>query len=256
MKRMLPGMSLVAAMLFVASSALAGGVNLAWNNCASEGGVANRTSTCLSNSGTNAVVGSFVPGTDQAACTGIEIVVDIIVGDGVSTIPAWWDMTPGTGCRAGSVVMNGTVNPANSVCNDWAGGAGAGGLAAYSGAYPAGGAIDPANLPAHRRIIGGIAVALANAADITTGSEYFAFNCLINNAKTVGTGSCAGCSTAACIVLNSINVATNDINIHEFLSGGAAGAGSDMATWQGAGPSCALVPTKNATWGQVKALYH
>jgi hypothetical protein len=29
-----------------------------------------------------------------------------------------------------------------------------------------------------------------------------------------------------------------------------------MATWQGAGPSCALVPTKNATWGQVKALYH
>ena len=28
----------------------------------------------------------------------------------------------------------------------------------------------------------------------------------IDNLKTVGTGSCAGCSTPACIVLNSIKV--------------------------------------------------
>ena len=58
--------SVLAAMLIACSSAAAGGVNLAWTNCGSEGGTANRSSACLVNTGSNALVGSFVLNTDQA----------------------------------------------------------------------------------------------------------------------------------------------------------------------------------------------
>jgi P pilus assembly chaperone PapD len=87
MKRSLLAMSVLSAMLIACSSAAAGGVNLAWTNCASEGGTTNRTSTCLVNTGSDALVGSFVLNTDQAGCTGIEIVVDIIVGEGSRRSP-------------------------------------------------------------------------------------------------------------------------------------------------------------------------
>jgi len=251
MKRMLLGMSVVAAMLFVASSALAGGVNLAWNNCPSEGGVQNRTSACAANNGSSGFTGSFQPNVDQAACTGIEIIIDLIAGDGTSTIPVWWD----TACRPGFITMNSLVNGNNTICNDWANGQGQGGLAAYAGPAYSGGAIAAVNLPAHRRVVGGIAVAPSAAADVFAANEYFAFNCLVSNAKTVGTGSCAGCATPVCIVLNSIHIVSGT-DPGQIMSGGAAAADSDKITWQGVGPSCALVPTKNATWGQVKALYH
>lgn len=249
MKRMLLGTSMVAAMLLVASSALAGGVNLAWNNCVSEGGVSNRVGACTANTGTNALVGSFVPNADITGVTGIEIVIDLITGDETSAIPAWWEVSGVGACRAGALVANGTVNAANTICNDWANGAAAGGLAAYNTA----GTIAPLNQPAHRRIVAGFAVAAAAAADLFAANEYFAFNALINNTKSVGTGLCAGCTTPVCIVLNSINVVPGTAT-SQFIGAGT-GAGSNFATWQGTGPNCALVPTKNATWGQVKSLY-
>jgi hypothetical protein len=248
MKRMILGMGVVAAMLFAASSALAGGLNLAWNNCVSEGGVQNRTSACALNTGSNTMTGSFVPTADLTGVTGIEVVLDMIAGDGTSPIPAWWDAFGAGACRTG-LTANAVVNGANTICNDWAAGAAAGGLAAYNSA----GTIAPANQPAHRRFIIAFAVP-APGADVFAVSEYFAFNLLVNNSKTVGTGACAGCTTPVCIVLNSINVVPGP-NAGQFISSGTS-ANSNIATWQGVGPSCTLVPTKNATWGQVKSLYH
>ena len=253
MKKMTLGMGVVAAMLFVASSALAGGVNLAWNNCASEGGLANRAGACVANTGTNALVGSFVPNADINGVTGIEIVIDLIAGNGTSPIPAWWEISSLTDCRGGAspaLSMNGTVNPANGICNDWAAGQSAGGLAAFDGS----GTIAAANQPAHRRIKGGFAVPGAAAQDLLASQEYFAFNALINNSKSVGASACAGCTTPVCIVLNSVNVVAGTVS-NDFIGAGTL-ANSNIATWQGVGPDCSLVPTKNATWGQVKALYH
>ena len=82
------------------------------------------------------------------------------------------------------------------------------------------------------------------------------------NAKTVGLGSCAGCLTPVCIVLNSVNVvAGTSANIK--LSGPTNGIDSNVATWQGGagvstllGQGCpAATPNRNTTWGQVKSLY-
>ena len=253
MKRMILGMSVVAAMLFAASAALAGGLNLAWTNCASEGGLPNRVGACTANTGSNILTGSFVPTADVAGVTGIEVVLDFIVGDGVSAIPPWWEVNGVGACRSGALGANSQANGNNTICNDWAGGQGLGGLAAYNAAGVApDGSVNPANASAHRRAIIGIAVAIP--VDLVATEEYFAFNAAITNVKSVGTGSCAGCTTPVCVVLNSINVVPGT-NAGQLIGNGTA-ANSNFATWQGVGPSCSLVPTKNATWGSVKALYH
>jgi len=85
-------------------------------------------------------------------------------------------------------------------------------------------------------------------------TEYFAFNANINNSKSVGTPSCAGCTTPACIVLNSINVVAGTIS--NQLLGAGTSAGSNFANYGAAGPDCLLVPVKNTTWSHVKTLYH
>lgn len=253
MKRSLLATSVLAAMLFARPSAAAGGVNLAWSNCASEGGTVNRTSACNSNTGFSTLTGSFVPDADIAGVTGIECVLYVIVGDGTSTIPPWWELDGLGDCRSGSLSANAAVSAANTVCIDWAGGTAVeGGLAAYTGG---GYHINPANQPAVRMMVLGFAVPPAGAADLVNTQEYFAFNIRIFNASTLGTPSCGGCTAPACIVLNSIRVATPESGVGQVLSSGTF-AGSNFATWQGVGPSCALVPTKKATWGGVKSLYH
>ena len=80
-------MSVLAATLLAASAALASGLNLAWDKCASDGGVSNRSAICDTNLGANTLVGSFVLAADEAGVTGLGVVVDLIVGDGTSTIP-------------------------------------------------------------------------------------------------------------------------------------------------------------------------
>ena len=83
MRRLHVLMGPVAAMLLAASSAFAGNLHLAWDNCASEGGVANKTSACTSNTGNAGVlVGSFQPNADIVGVTGIEIVLDYSVRPG------------------------------------------------------------------------------------------------------------------------------------------------------------------------------
>ncbi len=248
MNRLLLRTSMVAAMLMIAASAFAApGLNMAWSNCASEGGLPNRISACGGNLGqAGTLTGSFVLASPVAAVTGVEIIVDLITA--TSPFPAWWD-AGGGGCRAGSITMNATVNGGNSFCFDWANGGGNGGLAAYGNDE---GSVALVDQPAHRRILGGFAVGTGIA--LVANQEYFAFNVVINNALTTGAGSCAGCTVPACIVFNSINVVPG--TDPPTLVGNAASAGSNQATWQGgSGANCLAVPVKNATWGQVKALY-
>lgn len=251
MKRFVIGMSVVAAMLFAASSALAANVTLAWNGCLSDGGATNRTSTCAANTGTNTMVGTFQLDADFAGVTGIEVVIDLI---SAGTIPSWWEFFTAGTCRQASLTGNATISGAAVNCVDAFSGAAAGGVAAYqSSPSPSDWGISPANEPAHRRVKLGFAV--ASPADMLGNTDYFAFNLNVNNAKTVGTGACAGCSTPVCIVFNSCNVvAGTSSNIK--VSNGTGPVGNNAITWQGgAGADCQAVPTRNVTWGQVKSLY-
>ena len=241
MKRMITGVSLVAAMLLTASSAMAAGLNLAWTLCHTDGGANNKTLACANNlSAPGTIVGSFNTDTDILAATGIEFIVDLIAND--VTLPQWWL----TSCQA-RFSVNSTVGTATN-CFDWATGTAAGGLAAYTPNYQYG--VNTA------RIFGAFAVPPAGvdvvALPAATG-EYFAFNIVMNAAKTSGTGNCAGCLTPVCLVFNNLKMVKGTQD--GVILGTPETPGSNVITWQGAGANCAAVPTKNQTWSQVKALY-
>jgi len=243
MKRSILMVSVVAAMLLMASSVFAAGLNLRWTNCLGDAGTSNKTSACTSNLGTNAVVGSFVVANDIVGATGIEPIVDVVVND--TAPPAWWSAT----CRAGFMNANPTISPAAANCFEWASGV-AGGLGKFWETTPTGGNNYGPNTG---RAVMAFATATPTPVAAGPGNEYFAFNLTISNTKSTGTGSCAGCTTAACLVFNSVKIVAGT-STAAFIEGGNA-AGTNIATWQGTAANCAAVPTRNTSWGAVKSLY-
>ena len=247
---------LLCGMLLALTASLASaaqGVNLRWSSCFGDGGVQARTFACNSNLGTNQLVGSFELGADILQSSGQEIVIDL-ASSGSAPLPAWWQFKNVGTCRSSSLSMNVTISASAVNCFDWAVGAATGGLGAYN--------IGERG-PNTARIKIAIAVPASGLADLAAGTEYFSYNLLINNAKTVGTTACAGCQTGVCIVFNSIKCTTQIAANDRTISGPTNGTDSNFATWQGGGvpvvgqvSGCgAATPTRNATWGAVKSLY-
>ena len=236
-----------------ATVAAASGVGLRWNSCLGDAGAQNKNFACNTNSGTNTLVGTFQLTTGLNQVSGNEIIIDF--GSASATLPAWWQMKNAGTCRSTSLTMNSALSPAAVNCADWAQGLSAGGIGAYNIGLRG---------PNTSRVIAALAVAPDALQDLVTGQEYFSFNLNINNLKTVGTGACAGCNTAVCIVFNSINLTTPILQNNVFVTGPSNGTDADFCTWQGGAgvvvggtPGCgAATPTKNATWGAVKAMYH
>jgi hypothetical protein len=258
MMRRILGLSVVAAMLCVASSAFAAaGVSMRWTTCAGEGtGLANKTFACTSNTGSNVLVFSFELGADLAQVSGNELVVDFLSQS--ATMPLWWDFKNAGTCRTGSLAVNVAFDANNVVCVDWAQGLSGAGIGAWgSGTPQLDGTVPPALVSQHRRLTMALAVPPSGLQDLVAATEYFSCNVSINNLKTVNT-TCTGCLEPICVVFNSLRVTTPPVNgqpINDVIIGNASSAGSNIVTWQGTGPDCQLVPTKNKTWGQVKALY-
>ena len=236
----------------------ASGVNLRWTDCFGDLGAINRTSTCLTNAGNaGQLVGSFeMNAAGLTGATGVEIVVDVATAG--ATLPAWWQFKNAGTCRIAQMSVNPVIGASAVLCLDWSAGAGSGGLAAYN--IGSGG-------PNTARMIIGFAVPAAGAQNLLGGQEYFDANILIKNGATVGLGSCPGCEVPACIICNSVKVATPPIvgqpSRDVTLSGPTNGTDSNFALWQGGGgvivgtrQGCpAAVPTHNSTWSQVKTLY-
>ena len=233
--------------LTAAVASAQGGINLAWSRCYGEQvAVTNRTFACTTNSGTNLAVASFIPPADVAALNGNELVFDL--QSSTATLPAWWAFKNTGTCRLSSLTVNFTTNASDVVCVDEFAGAGAGGIGAYNIGY--------GGNPARARLTVAIAVPASAIAIVTAGTEYFAMNLAINNLKSTGTGSCAGCLTPVCLVFNSIKL-TQPVGLGDTTIGNPAGG--NFVTWQGGaigGGGCpAATPTHNTTWGAVKSLY-
>ena len=234
-----------------ATVAAASGVGLRWNNCLANSGTINQNFACNTNSGSQPnLVGSFALGGDLPSVSGNEVVIDLASAS--ATLPAWWSVKNAGSCR-GSLALTMNFIGGGGNCPNWAGGAASGGIGAYN---------VGARGPNTARIVAALAVPPDGLQDLAGGTEYFAFNVSITNAKTVN--SCAGCSTPVCIVFNSINITTPILANNILLSGPENATDGDFATWQGGAgvvvggtPGCgAATPTKNATWGAVKAMYH
>jgi hypothetical protein len=240
-------------------AAAATGVGLRWTTCIGDAGTPNKNFACTSNTGTNTLVGTFELGAaGLLATSGNEIIVDIAAAG--ATLPAWWGFKVAGTCRTASLSM-GTTNAAGVNCADWGQGQAAGGIGAYNIGQRG---------PNTARVVAAVAVAPDFLQDLLGGQEYFSFTININNAKTVGTGACAGCSTPVCIVFNSVNLTTPILANNIKISGPSNGTDADFATWQGGagvivapypggngGTGCPqATPTQNKTWGAVKSMYH
>jgi len=86
---------------------------------------------------------------------------------------------------------------------------------------------------------------------------YYAARIVISNQRTVGDPSCAGCTGAACLVLNAVRILRKpgapggDVLIETPGPGDA-----NRATWQGgAAVNCQAVPARPTTWGRIKGMY-
>jgi len=234
-----------------ASVAAAAGVGLRWTACLSDGGAINRAFACNSNNGSNTLIGTFETNAAGLLHTsGNEVVIDLASQS--TPLPAWWAFKNVGTCRSAALTMN-FVAPATAVnCADWAVGAAAGGIGAYNIGLRG---------PNTARVVAALAVAPDNLQDLVSGQEYFSFNLVISNVKTVN--GCAGCSDPVCIVFNSINLTTPVLANNIFLTGPSNGTDGNYCTWQGGGaPVVGAVtgapqatPTKNKTWSQVKSLY-
>ena len=234
---------LISAMLLAtATAASAGGLNLRWTACAGDAGVQNRAFACNTNLGSNVMVGSFILDNNILQVNGNELVVDLTTAS--ATLPDWWKFTAAGTCRQSSLSI---AAHDGTACPDMFTLQASMNIAAYQmGLHGTNSA----------RILCVNAVQTSLIVDLFAAQEYGIAKWTVQNAKTVGTGACAGCTTPACITFNSANI-TTEAGLSDTKLTTEASAGSNYITWQGGtGTNCpAATPTRNATWGSVKSLY-
>lgn len=222
-----------------ASLASADGINAAWNDC---GGASNVNFACTSNTGQNFVVLSYVidnAGTAPSVI-GYECVLDMQVS--AASKPCWWNFagTPPTG-RAAATNVNTAYTGAG--CFDF--------LSSLSGGpNVAGGWVDTGAARGRWVIFAANAASSFQSGDPGGAGEIFAGQVKIANTNSGGTG-CPGCTTKACLVFNNLKVAQEFDPEIEMQTAATA----NYVTWQAATGCPASTPTKNSTWGSVKALY-
>ena len=237
-----------ALMIFGASESIAatGGLNLYWDGC-SDGGLNNKVFACNTNSPTAFMMyASLILPHDMPLFAATTAVIDIRLSG--AAIPAWWQ-TLTNQCSANRITVSyDAVGFATNCLDIWQGALNLSVLQVQQGLT------GPSHGPNTLRLNSGAAVPagseLNNAAD---GSELVVCRVSISRAKTVGTGSCAGCDVGACIVLNECYAQQapgfGDYHI-------TTPAVSNFVTWQSGAPSCpAATPTQSRTWGAVKGLY-
>lgn len=243
MKRLACITALLVALGF--SSASASKLNLAWTNCYGDGGNTNQDFACETNTGSHTLVASFTPNMTSNTVNGNEILIDLQSAG--STLPAWWAFKNVGTCRLTSLSVAGTLPPTAVNCIDEFAGQATSGIASYNIGF---GGADRA------RLIIAEAVPVIALAHVDPSGEYFTIAIRIDNAKTVGSPSCAGCATPVCFVFNSMRLAAGGGANDEYIG---TSPGANFATWQGGaigkGGCPAATPARNTTWGAVKSLY-
>lgn len=252
-KRLLSYVSLIA---LSAGPAWAAGINLGWDDC--PGGATYslaKTFACDTNTVTHTLVGSFVAPAGVVAMSANEVVIDMAVAP-FTPLPDWWMLrSVGSGyCRAGSLTSNFDFTGGPGTCFDYWQGVAKGGISQF-----------PLDQFVGRAKIGVLVALPAGDPGITgipEGTEVYSFKAIINSAKTVGPGSCAGCGVEACIVLQRIHLKqplgppANGVSI--IITNPATVQHVIWQAWTTPDPihACPLVtPARQQTWGSIKSLY-
>ena len=231
--------------LVAVGSAHASSMNYAWNSCLPEGGVSSKAFACNTNSGLNSSVASFIPSVPRQL---VAIYCDIYIQSASASIEDWWQYQNAGTCRqtAASVSQNFISFPGSICADPWSNNA-VSALGSYVVPSP-----DFVTGPNSAKLIGLAALASPGVA-IVPGQEYYGLIVRFSNAKTVGTGACAGCATPVSLVLGKIELYEDgNNNVAETIT---TPAQSVCIDWQGGSGLCSATPAKNRTWGAIKSLY-
>lgn len=254
------------ALLLIAPAASASGIFLKWDACHADGGVSARSFACDTNAGTETLVCSAVLDADFAGVTGIEAQ---IVGQSASGgVPAWWMLYNAGSCRRTALSLE--ASPAGPIagCPSPFPVAALGGIGAYATDYPSAGGIQ---------IKVACAVPPGSEGTVAAGQEYFLFALTISHAKTVGTGSCTGCSDPMCLGIGLVTLtAVSPTPAVEFRTNFLPIDQGHLVSWQnsaagavyafqinpplghelGYAMTCSgVTAARRSTWGAVKSLY-
>jgi hypothetical protein len=230
------------ALALLATPAHAGGINLSWNDCGAFG-QAQRNFACNTNTGVNVMYASAISPFATSQLIAAELSFDLQTNQ--SALSPWWHLSS-IGCRPTSFTTNSNFVTGPFSCADLWGGQAAGGVDYVEGF----------GAPNRARVHVSCAVPFQSPVSMDGASEYYLVALAINNAKSTGTGSCAGCTDAACIVFNDLILYTSDLATHRVTNPILR----QYISWQGDGSSVhggcpGATPSHNRTWGSVKSLY-
>jgi hypothetical protein len=258
---------LAAALLLLGARTASAQLNVGWGDSPTNGAPTTYAYECKSDAGSSTLVFSYVSATDLVGVTAFLLDMTTTAGNGIAcdplpdgsgcvppNLPAYWDLTPGTGCRSGAISasLDFSAAPyANStlVSDPWHGAATlqvqpwviqtkVGGANGYQQSYTVGRMQVVGSLPADSTV------------NLLAGHEYYLAAITIQNAKSAP-GGCAGCCTSVRFdpVLNIAMANHSVVFMSQSLSG--------PALWQGADGSlvCATAPVRQRTWGSLKRAY-
>lgn len=234
-----------ASLALSASLAMAApGVNLRWDDCGFSAGICGgecgaQTKTLVCPTGTDGLnclncynmIGSYVA-PDGLQITGIEAVIDLQTSG--ATLAPYWDMSP-TGCRS-TGIFAASFGGGTSACTDWPSAA----LGGFD--YAAGfGGLNRARL----RIVAAPGTPFAS----NSANEQYAFTVTFRRSNGA---NCAGCTDGLGMVLNQIRLG-GALAPFDLTSANRGDQGVQANAGIPGFPG--VTPTRNATWGAVKALY-
>jgi hypothetical protein len=249
----------------VAAPAAAGGLNFNWNTSQQCPAVAtpNWDFACDRNDAVMYMVASFQPDVALAGFNSLDARINAL---GAGGCPAWWQtFDPGT-CRQNAFTPGIVVgNPAapcagTSTTRLWTGSTCLGGIGAW----------DYSRCSAGRfHFVLGYGMVPDRAGPLNINTQYNAFNVAVATTNTVHVDAdpdngvaevvaCSGCETGVTLALEYVGIygATTSYRMTAPMTSGPNANGLCIFYHGGSGPgSCAAVPARNTTWGQLKGLY-
>jgi len=217
------------------------GTWLRWNDCEAAG-MGTLVINCVIPVFQRSMFASVGSDSDITQVVGASLVLDVITDS--PTLVDWWRLGPGD-CRAGKLGASADLSSGLACVDAW--NLEGSGLIQVYGTRPGSGANQA-------RFVATAGVSADSAVTLPAGQtrgivRVFMF------LSDAATSPCAGCSTGACVVLNSVQLVRlpgapgGDITLSE-----PAEDGSNYAMWQ-SGAACVTVPAVNRSWGQIKAMY-
>jgi hypothetical protein len=235
------------------------GMNLAWNNCITQGSAAeDKAYACdgASNGTPFKIVFSFFAPVALPQFVGIQATLDVQTSE--ASLPDWWRLGVGE-CREGNFSFPGSLSGIGTgttgVCqNPWSGATTGGGMIWYSDGN---GDTIVAGLGRAK-----LAFARTNERALVVDQQYVGGVITLDSFNDVDTenGVCTGCDLPACIVLQQVELfqtagATNG-DVHLITTAQYR----NHITWQGGaigGDGCPFGSQQlsNQMWGSIRAIY-